>query len=96
MSLDLQPLRAEDEPFLFELYASTRGDEMALVGWDKPQQEAFLRMQFKAQRSSYASLKQRTYPFEHPVLGKFRLFVVPSDPGVTPRYYTAIINHSTS
>ncbi len=54
MSLDLQPLRAEDEPFLFELYASTRGDEMALVGWDKPQQEAFLRMQFKAQRSSYA------------------------------------------
>ena len=54
MSLDLQPVRTEDETFLFELYASTRGDEMALVGWDKPQQEAFLRMQFKAQRSSYA------------------------------------------
>src|SRR5260370_7882502 len=54
MSLDLQALRAEDEPFLFELYARARGDEMALVGWDKPQQEAFLRMQFKAQRSSYA------------------------------------------
>ena len=54
MSLDLQPVRTEDEPFLFELYASTRSDEMALVGWDKPQQEAFLRMQFKAQRSSYA------------------------------------------
>jgi len=54
MSLDLQPVRTEDEPFLFELYASTRSDEIALVGWDKPQQEAFLRMQFKAQRSSYA------------------------------------------
>src|SRR5438552_18478757 len=54
MNLDLQPVRPEDEPFLFELYASTRGDEMALVGWDKPQQEAFLRMQRNAQRSSYA------------------------------------------
>jgi ribosomal protein S18 acetylase RimI-like enzyme len=54
VSLDLQPFRTEDEPFLFELYASTRGHEMALFGWDKPQQEAFLRMQFKAQHSSYA------------------------------------------
>jgi len=54
MNPDLQPVRPEDEPFLFELYASTRGDEMALVGWNKPQQEAFLRMQFNAQRSSYA------------------------------------------
>src|SRR6266571_1413372 len=54
MNLDLQPVRPEDEPFLFELYASTRGDEMALVGWNKPQQEASLRMQFNAQRSSYA------------------------------------------
>lgn len=26
---------------------------MALVGWDKPQQDAFLRMQYNAQRSSY-------------------------------------------
>jgi hypothetical protein len=52
VSLDLQPLRAEDEPFLFKLYASTRRDEIALVGWDKPQQDAFLRMQYNAQRSS--------------------------------------------
>ncbi|MFZ3264614.1 MAG: GNAT family N-acetyltransferase [Terriglobales bacterium] len=54
MSLDLRPLRAEDEAFLFDVYASTRSEEMALVGWDKPQQESFLRMQFKAQQSSYA------------------------------------------
>jgi GNAT superfamily N-acetyltransferase len=55
MSIDLQSVRAEDEAFLLELYASTRADEMALVGWDKPQQESFLRMQFNAQRSSYAT-----------------------------------------
>jgi len=54
MSLDLQPVRAEDEPFLLELYASTRADEMALVGWDQRQKESFLRMQFRAQQSSYA------------------------------------------
>ena len=41
MSLDLQPVRAEDEAFLFELSASTCADEMALVGWDK-QQETML------------------------------------------------------
>lgn len=54
MNLDLQPVRAEDEAFLFELYASTRADEMVLVAWDKAQQGSFLRMQFKAQQSSYA------------------------------------------
>lgn len=53
--IDLQPVRDEDEPFLFELYASTRADEMALVAWDQSQQELFLRMQFNAQRSSYAA-----------------------------------------
>jgi hypothetical protein len=42
MSLDLRPVRPEDEAFLFELYASTRADEMALVGWFKQQQETML------------------------------------------------------
>ena len=55
MNLDLQPVKAEDEVFLFEVYAGTRADEMKMVLWDKPQQEAFLRMQFNAQRSSYAA-----------------------------------------
>jgi len=54
MNLELEPVKAADEAFLFAVYASTRVDEMALVPWDKPQQEAFLRMQFNAQRSSYA------------------------------------------
>ena len=42
------------------------------------------------------SLKQGTYEFEHSVLGKFRLFIVPSAPKVRLRYYTAIVNHSYS
>jgi len=54
MNLELRPVTVQDDPLLFEVYASTRADEMRLVNWDKAQQEAFLRMQFNAQRSSYA------------------------------------------
>jgi len=54
MNLELLPAKAEDEPFLLRLYASTRVEEMAMVAWDKRQQDSFLRMQFNAQRSSYA------------------------------------------
>jgi ribosomal protein S18 acetylase RimI-like enzyme len=49
----LRPARAEDKPFLYALYASTRDDEMALVDWSEPQKESFLRTQFEAQHSYY-------------------------------------------
>ncbi len=42
-----------DEPFLYQVYASTRADEMALTGWNPEQQQIFLRMQYEAQRRSY-------------------------------------------
>lgn len=51
--ITLRPIRAEDEPFLFEVYASTRLDELAALGWSAAQREAFLRMQFRAQHQSY-------------------------------------------
>lgn len=49
----LRSVRAEDELFLRRLYASTRADEMALTGWTAEQQDAFLQMQFNAQRQYY-------------------------------------------
>lgn len=49
----LDPIGPADEPFLYQTFASTRSDEMALTGWNTQQQELFLRMQYKAQRSSY-------------------------------------------
>jgi GNAT superfamily N-acetyltransferase len=52
-AISLRPIRAEDEGFLFEVYASTRLDELAPLGWSAAQQEAFLRMQFAAQHRSY-------------------------------------------
>jgi ribosomal protein S18 acetylase RimI-like enzyme len=42
-----------DLPFLRELYASTRREEMALSGWPEEQIEAFLRQQFEAQHRFY-------------------------------------------
>jgi ribosomal protein S18 acetylase RimI-like enzyme len=56
-ALELVTLRAEtsaDEPFLRELYASTRANELAQVpDWSASQRTEFLDMQFDAQRSYY-------------------------------------------
>jgi ribosomal protein S18 acetylase RimI-like enzyme len=65
MTISLRPYRADDQEFLFRLYASTRMHEIAGFGWPAAQQEAFLRMQFDAQRRSYES----AYPeAEHQII----------------------------
>jgi ribosomal protein S18 acetylase RimI-like enzyme len=53
MKLTLRPFIPEDPEFLFQLYASTRQQEVAAFGWPPAQQEAFLRMQLNAQKRSY-------------------------------------------
>ena len=44
----------DDEAFLFALYASTRAAEIAAWGWAEAQVQAFLQMQFRAQRGHVA------------------------------------------
>ncbi len=56
----LRTARAEDETFLYEVFASTRTEEMALTGWTPAQQDAFLRRQFRAQQEHYQA------EFPHP------------------------------
>jgi GNAT superfamily N-acetyltransferase len=51
----LRPVMAEDEEFLLAVYASTREAELAQVEWAEGQKEAFLRMQFDAQRREYSA-----------------------------------------
>ena len=58
MQITLRNIQLVDEEFLFNVYASTRADEMSLVAWDDLQKETFLRMQFHAQHQQY----QLTYP----------------------------------
>lgn len=49
----LTPVSSSDEPFLVELYASTRAEEMTLVPWSSEQKRLFLQMQFEAQSQYY-------------------------------------------
>lgn len=52
-AITLRPVGPADEEFLFQLYASTRADELAPLGWSPAQQTTFLRQQFDAQRRDY-------------------------------------------
>ncbi|HQU84920.1 MAG TPA: GNAT family N-acetyltransferase [Pyrinomonadaceae bacterium] len=49
------PAAPSDELFLFDLYASTRQEEMSLVPWSDEQKNAFLTQQFQAQHNYYKS-----------------------------------------
>jgi hypothetical protein len=53
MTITLRPTLSVEDEFLFSVYACTRAEEMDLVDWDSAQKEAFLRMQFHAQRQQY-------------------------------------------
>lgn len=53
MDLKLRPKSADDEEFLFGVFANTRSQEMAATGWGARECEAFLRQQFNAQTASY-------------------------------------------
>jgi GNAT superfamily N-acetyltransferase len=50
----LRPVTAADRPFLLELYASTRADELAAVPWDEPTRTAFLAGQLALREAAYA------------------------------------------
>ncbi|HWA86218.1 MAG TPA: GNAT family N-acetyltransferase [Opitutus sp.] len=52
--VSLRPETAADERFLFEVYASTRANEMKSSGLPPAQQELFLQNQFALRRAHYA------------------------------------------
>lgn len=59
LHLILRPVDAGDEEFVYQVYASTRAAEMALVDWTAEQKEAFLRMQVSAQTDHYKNYYPR-------------------------------------
>jgi GNAT superfamily N-acetyltransferase len=56
--LHFRSITEADLPFLYEVYASTRTEELAVVPWSDQQKAAFLVQQFQAQHADYA----RNYP----------------------------------
>jgi ribosomal protein S18 acetylase RimI-like enzyme len=55
-NIRLRPEEPGDEALLFELYASTREEELAMTGWDNATRSMFLNLQFKAMRQGYRSM----------------------------------------
>lgn len=53
--IDATPVTPGDEPFLFDLYASTRQAEVAGWGWEPAMCQTFLHMQWRAQSQAYAA-----------------------------------------
>lgn len=54
-TIDVARLTPAEDEFWFEVYASTRAEEMAMTGWDATQKSSFLHMQYEAQKQSYQS-----------------------------------------
>ncbi|HEV2757228.1 MAG TPA: GNAT family N-acetyltransferase [Actinomycetota bacterium] len=52
-SVELRPAEPADEPFLRDVYASARADELERVPWSDEQKRAFTDQQFTAQDSYY-------------------------------------------
>lgn len=53
--ISARPAGSDDQDFLFQVYCSTRQEEVHSWGWTAEQAAAFLRMQFDARRRSYAA-----------------------------------------
>jgi ribosomal protein S18 acetylase RimI-like enzyme len=51
--LHTRPFCSEDEQFLFDLYTSTRAEELRLWDWNKSTKQEFLTLQWKAQQQFY-------------------------------------------
>jgi len=51
--IGLRAITPDDLGFLYQVYASTRADELAPLDWNDEQKAAFLAMQFKAQHTYY-------------------------------------------
>jgi GNAT superfamily N-acetyltransferase len=68
VNLVLREATPEDEPFLLEVYASTRIDELEGLGWNDDQKRAFIRMQFLARERSSPRVDNRIILLNgHPV-----------------------------
>jgi GNAT superfamily N-acetyltransferase len=57
--LSLRDSTPDDNAFLFDVYASTRLDELAGTGWDDNQKRAFIQMQFLARERIYPQVDSK-------------------------------------
>jgi len=53
--IKLRPVTEADEEFLLSVYSTTRAAELAQVPWSPEQKDAFVKMQYAAQKHHYAT-----------------------------------------
>jgi GNAT superfamily N-acetyltransferase len=70
VNIVLRGATPDDEPFLFEVYASTRDHELESLGWDDKQKEAFIRMQFVARQRSFPRVDDRIVLLDGRMIGR--------------------------
>jgi ribosomal protein S18 acetylase RimI-like enzyme len=74
-AITLRKVGPADEAFLFRVYASTRSEELAPVGWTEEQKQAFLLQQFQAQSAywgeHYAGADLRVIEVDGVPAGRF-------------------------
>ncbi|HSE24928.1 MAG TPA: GNAT family N-acetyltransferase [Pyrinomonadaceae bacterium] len=66
----LREATPEDGQFLFEVYASTRQEELEGLGWDDNQKRDFIKMQFLARERSYARVDDRIIVLNERPIGR--------------------------
>ncbi len=71
--LSLREATPEDEPFLLEVYASTRWDELEGMGLNDDQKNAFIRMQFVARERCYPRVDNRIILFAGRPVGRLQV-----------------------
>jgi GNAT superfamily N-acetyltransferase len=58
-SISTRPVTAADKDFLVEIYKSSRGDDLRVLGWPDDRIGEFLEMQYDAQQNFYDAEYQR-------------------------------------
>lgn len=69
-NLLLREATPEDEQFLFDVYASTRQEELEGLGWDDNQKRDFIKMQFLARERSYPRVDDRIIVLNESPIGR--------------------------
>jgi len=70
VNINLREALPSDDPFLLEVYASTRSEELEGLGWDENQKHTFIKMQFLARERTYPKVDNRIILFEGRAVGR--------------------------
>jgi GNAT superfamily N-acetyltransferase len=70
VNVELRDITPDDESFLYQVYASTRDQELAGLGWDEKQKDAFIRMQFVIREKSFPRVDDRIVVLDGRSIGR--------------------------